>query len=59
MRLYVNKYKDEYTTAGALAKADTFLGRFVDGAIAHKAMVSNEIMSSGNILAGFVKVLIK
>ncbi len=40
-------------------KEDTFLGKFISGAIAHKAMVSNEIMSSGNILAGFVKVLIK
>ncbi len=55
----VNRYQSEYIQADASSKKDTFLGRFIDGAIAHKAMVSNEIMSSGNILAGFVKVLIK
>lgn len=55
----VNRYQSEYLGADATSKEDTFLGRFIDGAIAHKAMVSNEIMSSGNILAGFVKVFIK
>ena len=55
----VNRYQSEYLIADASSKEDTFLGRFIEGAIAHKAMVSNEIMSSGNILAGFVKVFIK
>ena len=54
----VNKYQSEYVTADKDQKDDTFLGKFIYGAIAHKAMVSNEIFSSGSYLAGFVRVLI-
>ena len=54
----IDRFKSEYTEADEEHKKDTFLGKFIDGAIAHKAMVSNEISSSGNFLAGFVQVRI-
>ncbi len=50
-----NMYRDEYINASPDKKDDTFLGRFIKGAIAHKGMVSSEIYRSGNILAGFVE----
>ena len=34
---------------------DTYIEQFVKGSIAHKGMVSSEIFSSGNTLAGFVE----
>ncbi len=51
----VNKYRDEYVDATKKDKSKTFLGAFIDGAIAHKGMVCNKIYQSGNKLAGFVK----
>lgn len=48
-----NRYREEYTSAPGEEKADTFLGRFVAGAVAHKGMVTEEIIRSDNILAGF------
>lgn len=51
----IDKYQSEYVTAGEADKADTYIGRFVDGAIAHKIMVSHEIYISHNKLAGLVQ----
>ena len=50
----LERYQDEYISASDDDKDDTFIGRFVQGAIAHKTMVSHEIYKSGNMLAGFV-----
>ncbi len=47
------KYEEEYKEAAN--KEETFLGKFFDGAILHKGMVSGEIFRSGNLLAGFVQ----
>ena len=49
----VDKYFDEYT--GSSNKDDTFLGKFIKGAIAHKGMVIDAIYRSGNKLAGIAK----
>lgn len=49
------KYQDEYVSASFDDRDETFIGRFVKGAIAHKGMVSREIFASGNVLAGFVE----
>ena len=46
------KYVEEYTRAGAASKGDTFLGEYVRSALAHKAMVTEKIIASGNTLAG-------
>ena len=51
----LERYQDEYMSAADDDRDDTFIGRFVRGAIAHKTMVSNEIFESGNKLAGFVQ----
>ena len=45
------KYHDEYMTSAD--KDDTFIGRFIKGALAQKSMVTNRIYKSGNLLAGF------
>ena len=50
----VSKYQEEYTGAAGDAKDETFLGKFIKGALAQKGMVSDEIYRSGNLLAGFV-----
>ena len=55
----INKYQDEYINAPADGKDETFIGKFVKGAMAHKGMVSNEIFGSGNRLVGFVEALMK
>ncbi len=52
----INRYQSEYVNADKDSKEGTFLGKFIDAAIAQKAMVTNEIRSSGSFLAGFVQV---
>jgi hypothetical protein len=51
----LDKYCDEYKNAAKDEKNSTYLGCFIDGAIAHKSMVTNRIYKSQNILAGFSK----
>ena len=51
----MDTYFDEYMNSPANEKDDTFLGRFIHGAIAHKGMVIDEIYRSGNPLAGISK----
>ena len=51
----IDRYFDEYTKAQKQDKDDTFLGKFIRGAVAHKGMVIDEIFRSGNKLAGFSK----
>ena len=48
----IDRYFDEYTGSPKDSKADTFLGRFISGAIAHKGMVISEIQKTNNRLAG-------
>ena len=49
----VNRYLDEYIQAPKDRKDETFIGKFIKGAEAHKGMVTEEISRSGNKLAGF------
>ena len=37
----------------AAEKKETFLGKFIDAAINHKAMVTSKIYESGSMLAGY------
>jgi len=46
------KYVQEYKSAGADQKNDTFLGKYINAALAHKIMVTEKIIASGNTLAG-------
>lgn len=46
------KYVTEYKNAGEEAKNETFLGKYFQAAIAHKVMVTEKIIASGNTLAG-------
>ena len=46
----VNRYRDEYMSAEH--KEETFIGRFIEGAMAQKGMVSSSIYRSDNPLAG-------
>lgn len=55
----LEKYQDEYYLAARDRKSETFIGKFIDGAIAQKGMVTGEILRSGNHLAGFSKVIMK
>ena len=48
----INRYQDEYMSA--VIKDNTFLGQFINAAIAHKGMVCRQIFESGNMLAGYV-----
>ena len=48
----LDRYRSEYLEAEPSVKSDTFLGRFIDAAIAHKSMVTYFISESGNRLAG-------
>jgi len=48
----IDKYQLEYIDAPEEEKAQTFLGRFTEAAIAQKGMVTNAIYTSGNRLAG-------
>ncbi len=50
----IEKYESEYT--GSSSKDDTYLGRFIEAAIAQKSMVTYHIFSSGNKLAGISKI---
>lgn len=47
-----DRYVDEYVGASRGGKDETFLGRFVLGALAQKSLVTNRIYTSGNRLAG-------
>ncbi len=49
----IDKYFAEYT--GSTNKDETFIGKFIKGAIAHKGMVISEISRSGNKLAGIAR----
>ncbi|MBR3307521.1 MAG: hypothetical protein IKI75_09775 [Lachnospiraceae bacterium] len=49
----IYKYLDAYT--GSSDAEDSFIGRFIRGALAHKGMVVDEICRSGNRLAGVAK----
>ena len=51
----LNKYQEEYIKADKSAKKDTFIGKFIEGALSQKHMVTAEIVKSGNVLAGIVK----
>ena len=53
----LEKYQGEYISASKDEKEETFIGKFISGAIAHKSMITNRIYSSGNMLAGFSKVV--
>ncbi|SFD09018.1 DUF6765 family protein [Butyrivibrio sp. YAB3001] len=55
----IKKYQDEYINAGKDEKGDTFIGKFIEGALSQKGMVTNEIYESGSKLAGFSKVVNK
>ena len=48
-----NTYQDEYITANKDEKSDTFLGKFFEGTLAQKSMVTSRIFESGNLLAGY------
>ncbi len=52
----LDKYQDEYIQAPSERKNETFIGRFIQGAIAQKTMVSEAIYRSGNLLAGIVQI---
>lgn len=51
----IDEYFDEYTKCAKEERDDTFLGRFIRGAIAHKGMVIEAIYESGNKIAGIAK----
>jgi hypothetical protein len=51
----LNTFQEEYIKADKSAKKDTFIGKFIEGALAQKHMVTAEIVKSGNVLAGIVK----
>lgn len=51
----IKKYQSEYRDAPEEERPQTFLGRFIDAALAQKSMVTNSIYTSGNILAGLSK----
>ena len=51
----IDRYFDEYIKSPKNERDDTFLGKFIRGAIAHKGMVIDEISGSGSRLAGFAK----
>ncbi len=52
----IDEYFDEYL--GSSNKSGTFLGKFFDGAMAHKGMVVDAIFKSKNMIAGFSKTKI-
>ena len=51
----IDRFQKEYMDAPAEKKPETFLGNFVQAALAQKSMVAKEIAASGNRLAGIVK----
>ena len=46
------RYKEEFVSAPADSRDETFLGKFFLAALAQKSMVTNRIYASGNRLAG-------
>jgi len=48
----IDRYKEEYKTASKEEKNNTFLGKFILGALAQKSMVTGKIYKSGNPIAG-------
>ena len=48
----IDRYKEEYKTASKDEKNNTFLGKFILGALAQKSMVTGKIYKSGNPIAG-------
>ena len=46
------KYVKEYTDAASDAKNATFLGKYFQATLAHKAMMTEKIIASGSTLAG-------
>ncbi len=53
----VEKYQNEYILTPEDRKDYSYIGVFINAAMAQKGMVSEEIYKSGNILAGFSKEL--
>lgn len=51
----LNRYCEEYLKAREDQKESTFLGKFINAAIAQKYMVSEKIYESRNRLAGIIK----
>ena len=49
----LEKYQEEYMSAGEDAKGDTFLGKYFRAAMAQKSMVTAAIHQSGSKLAGY------
>ncbi|MBR0089250.1 MAG: hypothetical protein IJP94_05340 [Clostridia bacterium] len=49
----LDKYNEEYIKAAPDKKNDTFIGKFVIGAMAQKSMVTNKIFKSGSKMAGY------
>ena len=49
----LEKYQEEYLNAVEEEKDDTFLGKFIIGALAQKSMVTGRIYQSGSKLAGY------
>ena len=47
------KYMQEYIDAPSDQKDETFLGKFINAALAQKGMVTDKIFKSGNLLAGY------
>ncbi len=52
----LDRYQDEYRQAPSDRKDETFIGRFIQGAMAQKTMVGDAIYRSGSRLAGFVQM---
>ena len=48
----MDQYQEEYRKADKASKDDTYIGKFVNAALAQKSMVTNRIYKSGNKLAG-------
>ena len=51
----IRRYQKDYLDAPQEEKENTFLGKFIEGALAQKSMVTNSIFRSGNRLAGISK----
>jgi len=49
----IERYQREYISTPKSAKKDTYIGKFIEGAMAQKSMVTSQIYKSGNLLAGF------
>lgn len=49
----LKKYQEEYVREDKHTKDNTFIGKYIHAALAHKSMVTNRIFKSGNLMAGF------